>query len=180
MHTLVLYESMYGNTHAIATAIGEGARASGDVTVVPAHEATPDLLAWADLVIVGGPTHAHGMSTAASRENATSAAAKPDGWSDIALDANAKGGGVREWLEGVDVGDVDGKPAVAYDTRAFGPSFLTGRAASGIDKGLRAHRFRLIAKPESFMIDTHQRLRYGEVDRARHWGARMAASADPA
>lgn len=178
MHTLVLYESMYGNTHAIAKAIGEGARAGGEVTVIPAHQSTTELVAWADLVIVGGPTHARGMSTEASRTSATAAAAKPDGWSEITLDANAEGIGVREWLEGV--GDAHGKPAVAYDTRVFGPSLLTGRAASAIDKGLRGHGFRVVAKAESFMIDTHQRLRVGEVDRARKWGARMVGSMEPA
>jgi hypothetical protein len=174
MHTLVLFESMYGNTHAIAKAIGEGARSSGEATVIPAHESTTDLIGWADLVIVGGPTHARGMSTEASRRSAMAAAAAPDGWSDVALDAYAAGLGVREWLDGVD--DAQGKPAVAYDTRVFGPSVFTGRAASAIDKGLRAHGFRVVAKAESFAIDTHQRLRYGEVDRARKWGARIAAS----
>jgi hypothetical protein len=177
MHTLVVYESMYGNTHAIAKAIGEGARSSGDVTVIPAGESRADLVAWADLVIVGGPTHARGLSTEASRRSATAAAEKPDGWSEIAVDANADGIGVREWLAGVD--DANGKCAVAYDTRAFGPSLLTGRAASAIDKSLRGHGFRVIAKAESFMIDTHQRLRFGEVDRARKWGERMAASVAP-
>ena len=174
MHTLVLYESMYGNTHAIAKAIGEGAHAHGEVTVIPAHDATPDLVTWADLVIVGGPTHARGMSTEASRRSAVAAAEQPDGWSEIELDPHAEGPGVREWLEGV--GDADGTPAIAFDTRVIGPSLLTGRAASALDEGLRAHGFRVDAKPESFMIDTRQRLRFGEVDRARKWGARMAAS----
>jgi hypothetical protein len=174
MHTLVLYESMYGNTHAIAEAIAEGARSSGEAAVIPVHQATADLVAWADLVFVGGPTHARGMSTEASRLNATAAAAQPDGWSEIALDASAGASGVREWLDGVS--GADGKPAIAYDTRVVAPSLLTGRAASGIEKGLRGHGFRIVAKAESFMIDTHQRLRFGEVDRARKWGARMAAS----
>ena len=71
MHTLVVYESMYGNTRAIAKAIGEGARSSGDVTVIPAGDSTAELVAWADLVIVGGPTHARGLSTEASRRSAT-------------------------------------------------------------------------------------------------------------
>jgi flavodoxin-like protein len=176
MRTLVLYESMYGNTHAIAKAIAEGAHASGDVTVVPAHEATPELLAWADLLFVGGPTHAHGLSTEASRRDAVAAMAKPDGWSEISLDASAEGSGVREWLDAL--GDAKGKCAIAFDTKAFGPSFLTGRAASAIDKGLRAHGFRVVGKPASFTIDMHQRLRFAEVDRARKWGARIASSVE--
>ena len=177
MHTLVLYESMYGNTHAIADAIGEGARASGDVTVIAAHDATTELVVWADLLIVGGPTHSHGMSTAASRSDAIAAAGTPDGWSEISLDEDAPGSGVREWLD--TLGDADHKPAIAFDTKVLGPSLITGRAAGAIDKGLRAHGFRLVGKPESFIIDTHQRLRFAEVDRARKWGARVAASVDP-
>ena len=81
MHTLLIYESMYGNTHAIAAAIAEGFRPNGDVRVVPVSEATDDLVTWADLVIVGGPTHARGMTTPGSRTSAVEAAAKPDGWS---------------------------------------------------------------------------------------------------
>ena len=178
MHTLVLYESLYGNTHTVAKAIAEGAYASGAVTLVPVRDATPDLVVWADFVIVGGPTHAHGMSTRASRRNGIAAARRPDGWSEIALDPSAEGPGVRDWLDGV--GDANGKAAVAYDTRVLGPSVLTGRASVAIDKALRAHGFRVVANPESFMLDTHQRLRFGEVDRARKWGARIAASLQPA
>jgi hypothetical protein len=174
VHTLVLFESMYGNTHAIAKAIGEGAYSAGTVMVIPVHEASVDVVTWADLVFVGGPTHAHGMSTEASRRAAFAAAGHSDGWSEVAIDANAEGPGVREWLDGVS--DGNGKRAIAFDTRVLGPALITGRAAIAIDKALRARGFRVVAKPESFMLDTHQRLRFGEVDRARAWGKRMAGS----
>ena len=62
MHTLVVYESMFGNTHKIADGIAAGLRPTGEVRVVPVHEATDELVAWADLVVVGGPTHIHGMT----------------------------------------------------------------------------------------------------------------------
>ena len=45
--------------------------------VVPVSQAGPAVLAGADLVVVGGPTHAHGMSRASTRKAAVQAADKP-------------------------------------------------------------------------------------------------------
>ena len=68
MKAVVIYESMYGNTHLIANAIAEGLRNHGQVTVVPVDEADAALVETADLLVVGGPTHAHGMSRANTRK----------------------------------------------------------------------------------------------------------------
>lgn len=70
MRALVVYEPMFGNTHSVATAIAAGLRSTHDVTLVPVTRATADLVATAGLLIVGGPTHMHGMSSAASRRSA--------------------------------------------------------------------------------------------------------------
>ena len=85
MKAVVIYESMYGNTHLIANAIAEGLRAHGEVTVVPVAEARATVVEDADLVVVGGPTHAHGMSRTATRKGAVDAARKPG--SDLVLEA---------------------------------------------------------------------------------------------
>ncbi|HEX9623179.1 MAG TPA: flavodoxin domain-containing protein, partial [Streptosporangiaceae bacterium] len=69
-------ESMYGNTHIVAGNIADGLRATHEVTLVPVAGATEDLVDEADLLVVGGPTHMHGMSSAASRRMAAQAAAK--------------------------------------------------------------------------------------------------------
>ena len=45
MRALVVYESMYGNTHVIASNIADGLRADCEVTLVPVAEATWDLVA---------------------------------------------------------------------------------------------------------------------------------------
>jgi flavodoxin len=45
MRALVVYESMYGNTHVIASNIADGLRATHEVTLVPVGDATPELLA---------------------------------------------------------------------------------------------------------------------------------------
>ena len=67
MRALIVYESIYGNTHAVASHIADGLRSHFEVEVVPAEEATRDLVLAVDLLIVGGPTHVHGMSSERSR-----------------------------------------------------------------------------------------------------------------
>lgn len=70
MRAVVVYESMYGNTHQVAEAIGDGLRTALDVSVVAVGRVNPALLDGADLVVVGGPTHMHAMSRASSRKAA--------------------------------------------------------------------------------------------------------------
>ena len=79
MRAVVVYESMYGNTHLIADAIGAGLETAFDVRVVAVSQAATEVIADADLVVVGGPTHAHGMSRATTRRAAVQAADKPVG-----------------------------------------------------------------------------------------------------
>jgi flavodoxin len=52
--TIVIYDSLYGNTEQIAKAIGGAV--GGEVTVVRATEADAAALAAFDLVIIGSPT----------------------------------------------------------------------------------------------------------------------------
>jgi menaquinone-dependent protoporphyrinogen IX oxidase len=76
MRVLVVYESMYGNTHKIAESIASGFSSTSDKEVVTAVEARHHDSTQYDLVVVGGPTHAHGLSRRASRESAVERAAK--------------------------------------------------------------------------------------------------------
>ena len=55
MKTLVVYDSLYGNTEEIARAIGDAI--TGDVKVLRAGEASPPISETFDLLIVGSPTH---------------------------------------------------------------------------------------------------------------------------
>jgi menaquinone-dependent protoporphyrinogen IX oxidase len=170
MRVLVVYESMYGNTHVVASNIADGLRAAHEVTLVPVADATADLVGQADLLVVGAPTHVHGLSTASSRQAARKAAANPD--SGLMLDHDADGMALRDWLGGLTGGHA---LVAAFDTRLTAP-VLTGRASRGIGKMLRRHGYRLITPPESFVVTKLNTLVDGESSRAHRWGTELAAT----
>jgi hypothetical protein len=173
MHALVIYESMYGNTHQVADAISHGLAGSGDVVVVPVERATPELVAEADLLVVGGPTHVHGMSRESTRHAAVEEAEKPD--SELELDPDAEGEGLREWFD--DLGDAPAA-AAAFDTRIEVSPVLSGRASKGIAKRLRRHGLDLIAEPTSFLVHKDNTLVDGELERAEQWGLDLGRALD--
>ena len=173
MRAVVVYESMYGNTHVIAERIGEGLAAAYDVAVVAAEHASGDVLRGADLLVVGGPTHVHGMSSRRSRQGAVEQAAEPDHAAE--LDPDAEGEGLRDWFHHLP--KLTDRRAAAFDTRFGGiaPAF-SGRASKGIARRLRHHDLHLVTEPESFLVDEDQHLIDGEEDRALAWGSALRPS----
>ena len=174
MRAVVVYESMYGNTHQIADAIGAGLGSAFDVSVVPVAAASPAVLADADLVVVGGPTHAHGVSREATRKSAVENAAKPG--SGLTTEPGASGPGLREWFKSL--GRYQAK-AAAFDTRVHGPAALTGQASKGLAHLLRAHGFDVIAAPASFLVTKQTQLEPQESARAREWAVKLATAVAP-
>jgi Flavodoxin len=175
MRALVVYESMYGNTHTVAERIADGLRPAFEVDVVPVGRATPELVATADLVVVGGPTHAHGMSRPSTRDAAAEAAHKAG--SDLELDVGATEPGLREWFTSLGEHRV---AAAAFDTRVDLPRALTGRASVGIARRLRRNRFELVTAPESFLVDKKNRLLDGQAHHATEWGRTLSRITRPA
>jgi len=163
---------MYGNTHAVASSIADGLRATHEVTLVPVAKATEELVEAADLLVAGGPTHMHGMTSASSRRMAAESAHKQG--SGLTMDPDADGPGMRGWLSGLSTRHA---LAAAYDTRLTGSPVFTGRASRGISRGLKRHGYRMIAESESFLISKQNTLVDGEVARARGWGAALGAAA---
>jgi flavorubredoxin len=158
---------MYGNTREIATRIGRGLEPEYEVDVVPVDGATATLVVVADLVVVGGPTHVHGMTSEKSRAAAVAAAAKD---TTLEVDEFAAGMGLRDWFK-----QVKGHgPAAAFDTRIDASVAVTGRAAKGIARRLRRRGFDEIVPAESFLVDKHNHLLEGEADRAEVWGRTLA------
>ena len=171
MRAVVIYESMFGNTRAIAEAIAAGLRPGSDVTLVSVARAKRALLEDADLVVVGGPTHVHGMSQKRTRASAVQTARKPG--SALVLDADAQGPGLREWFAEMGQGAAR---AAAFDTRLSGPPVLTGRASKQISRQLRRHGFRIVTRPKSFLVLGNELLP-GEAERARDWASGLARAA---
>lgn len=170
MRALVVYESMYGNTHVVAGNIADGLRSDFEVTLVPVAEASWDLIADADLLVAGAPTHMHGISSRSTRRMAAEAADK-DG-SGLRIEPDAGGPGMRDWLG--DLGHRDGL-AATFDTRLNGVSAFTGRASRPMARLLKRHGRQLVAAPESFLVGSQNTLLDGETARARRWGMMLGA-----
>ncbi len=178
MRAVLIYESMYGNTHLIAEAIAAGLDAAlrsaglgAETVVVPVSKASHELVASADLLVVGGPTHAHGMSRPATRDAARHAA--DDAAKDLHLDPDAEGDGLRDWFSTRARLELQ---AAAFDTRMVGPPVFTGRASKGIAKQLDRAGATMLAAPESFLVSRDNQLEPHEAERAREWGAELAAA----
>jgi hypothetical protein len=172
MRALIVYESMYGNTRIVAERIASGLADRFEATPVAVSALSPADVAEADLIVCGAPTHAHGLSRPSTRRAAVDAASKDPS---LAVVVGADGPGIREWLNGL--GRRDGQVAAAFDTRMKGPASLTGRASRTIGRRLRRHGRILAVTPESFLVDKHNRLMPGELDRAESWGRSLDVSA---
>lgn len=168
MRALVVYETLYGNTGAIAEAIAEGLRDTGmPVEVGPISRIRAEATKGVDLLVVGGPTHAHGMSWARTREVAIE-----DLRGRFEVPAGAPG--LREWTHGLPRGL--GRRAAAFDTRFDKPVAVSGSAARGIAHRLEGHGYLVVAPPRSFFVTDENRLAPGQLERAEAWGADLAKS----
>ena len=167
MHAVVVYDSLYGNTHAVADAIAEGLRAHGEAAVLKLGDADAEAVAAADLLVVGGPTHVHGVTSKLSHK------AGADGEHEH-LDEAATGPALKDWLKTLAQGN--SAPAVAFDTRMSGSTLKTGAASKSIARRLRRHGYEVVADPESFVVEGAEGpLREGELERARAWGEALGA-----
>lgn len=171
MRSVVVYESMFGNTRRVAEAIAEGLRQSGDVDLLRVTEATETTFDTADLIVVGGPTHVHGLSGPLTRQEAVRQAEQPD--SGLALEPQTTEKGVREWLDSA--GELPALYA-AFDTRSDAFKWLTGSAATQISKHLK-HRDRVEVIEEGSFLAPDNEIDPAEVDRAREWGVAAGVAA---
>lgn len=163
MRALVVYESMFGNTEAIARAIGEGIEVSMHADVVEVGQAPDTVPADVTLLVVGGPTHAFSMSRPSTRRDAAQRAS----------DVISRDRGIREWLGGLP-GVMTEAEATTFDTRAR--SRVTGSAARAASRRLDRLGYPLVAAPVSFRVtDVTGPLVAGELDRAREWGRALGA-----
>ncbi len=176
MRAVIVYESMFGSTKKVAEAIAGGLADCAEVSVVPVTPADAHILDGADLVVVGGPTHTHGMSRPGTRKMAGKLAGKPGREVELVPGA-VSGPGVREWLASLSRLEVAG---AAFDTRLQGLPAFAGRASKSIRRLLARHGARIAASPESFLVQGPTgALAGGEPGRARAWGEHLSAVTAP-
>jgi flavodoxin len=155
----VVYDSVHGNTRAIAEAIARGLEEAGPVRLARAEEADRDELRDARAVALGCPTHAFSLSP-----------------------------GMKAFVAGFARGSLDGVPVAVFDTRfamADMPSPvlkvivpIVGKRAWAATRlaraAAKAGAVRL-AEPEGFFVrETEGPLAEGEVERAGAWGRELA------
>jgi flavodoxin len=141
MNALVIYESMYGNTERVARAIatGLGDQAAVSVRDMRDVETLPEGI---DLLVIGGPTYAHGVEA-----------------------------GMKAFLARLTPSALDGQDVATFDTRLNWPRFLSGAASSGIAQALERKGAHVVIQPASFTVeDRDGPLLDGEEARATAWG----------
>lgn len=171
MIALVVYESLWGNTAAIAHAIGEGI--GDDAMVRRTGQIEPAEAARAKILILGAPVHTFSLPSYSTKN---SVAERPLAPGDIAPDLSQPP--LREWLEDLPPGS---GIAAAFDTRVRGP--LGHGGASKIEKILEERGYRIAERAQGFYITNQKNvkaaasmLRPGEIERARAWGTLLAAN----
>ncbi len=160
---LVVFESMFGNTQTIAEAVAEGLSSRIPTDLLEVGAVSDALADDVDLLVVGGPTHAFGMSRPRTREDATRQAGGH---------VVSERTGLREWLASLErsTGNV---AAAAFDTRIDKPR-VPGSAARGAEKRMRKLGFRVAARSKSFYVTgVAGPLVDGEVERAHRWGQEL-------
>jgi flavorubredoxin len=159
---LVVYESFWGNTGAVARAIAEGI---GGARVLHTDEATAELVAGVDLLVVGAPVLGFRLPTEGFYRSLPQTELRAPRPPDVSHQP------MRLWLERLPRGH---GAAAAFETRV---SWSPGGSIKTIEEGLSAAGFRVVAKGGKFVVaGRYGPMRDGELDKARAWGAALAAT----
>lgn len=168
---MVVYESLWGNTAAIANAIAIADGLGPGTRVGSTGDISPSVASTASLLVIGAPVHAMSLPTSKSL---TSVARRTLGDGEIAADIDHPL--MRDWI--VELRH-DESFAAAFDTRISG---LLGRGGTtAMERLLKSTGRRLIDQGGRYVVD-HQRevratasmLREGELARATAWGEHLA------
>ncbi len=155
---LVVVESYWGNTAAVANTAADGLRnAAVETTVVAAADAPPAIGAETTLLLIGAPTHNMSLPNPASRRIAASRGVE------------AGRSGVLEWLGEL---RLEGDPAIyAFDTHT---SRFSGSAARTIVKLLGRRRISAEVGERFVVAGEPPALASGELQRAANWADQLS------
>jgi hypothetical protein len=162
MKSVVVYESLWGNTAAVARAVADGL--GPEARALSTAEADATALAGAGLIVAGAPVLGFKLPTEKMRESVRRTPGKAPAPPDLSHPA------MRTWLEELPPG---AGWAAAFDTQVRGPF---GSAAPEIAAALERAGYAPLAGPAAFVVKgKFGPLKDGELERARQWGAGLAA-----
>ena len=163
MKAVVVYESNWGNTAAIACAIADGI--GPDARAVTTDAADTTALTDADLIVAGAPVLGFALASDGMRANLARTEAGAPTPPDLSHPS------MRSWLDALPRGRAR---TAAFETRIW----WSPRGATGdIERGLERAGHVRVAKAEKFVVkDKYGPLREGELERAHRWGAALAAA----
>jgi flavodoxin I len=149
MKTLIVYDSIFGNTEQIAQAIGNALGSQQNVEILHVSNVKPEQLMELELLIVGSPTYG-GRPTAA----------------------------IQDFLNKVSEPAIRGINVLAFDTRLLTRLVrIFGYAADKIADSLKKNGGTLIASPEGFFVKGKEGpLKEGEIERAASWAKMIIKS----
>ena len=161
MHAVVVYESHWGNTARVARAIAEGV--GPEARALSTAEATPEALEGIRLIVAGAPLMAFHLPSDKMVEGLVGKPNEPP--PDVSEPT------LRSWLSTLPRGSA---AAAAFETKL---RWSPGGATGAIEDGLTAAGYRPIAPGSKFYVEGRTGpLKPGELDRARAWGAELAAT----
>jgi hypothetical protein len=159
MKAVVVYESLWGNTAAVARSIAEGI--GPDARALATDEASPEILAQADLIVAGAPVIAFRLPTDSMRASVEK--------NRLAPPADLSHPSMQSWLKALPKGHAG---AAAFETRIW---WSPGGSTGAISKAMTAAGYHSVAKAAKFVVaGKYGPLRDGELDRARAWGSELA------
>ena len=162
MKAVVVFESHWGNTAAIARAIAEGI--GPEARALSTAEASNELIAGADLIVAGAPLLGFSLPTEGMLKSMGARAARDPVAPDLSHPS------MRRWLDALPKGACR---AASFETRIW---WSPGSAAKAILSRLKAAGYRPLAKAQRFIVQgKYGPLRDGELGRAKEWGTELAS-----
>lgn len=141
MKTLLLYDYVSGAARQLARAMSSKFGEHGSVQAIPFTQAWGLDVVNADILVIGGPTQHRSISPV-----------------------------LKEWLEQLPHGALDGMPTAVFDTRYLHIQSSHDLAAERLAQALQRMGVTLLVPPASFfVVDREGTLAKGELARAVEW-----------
>jgi hypothetical protein len=159
MKTIVVYESLWGHTSAIARAIAEGI--GPDCRALSTAEACDAEMEGVDFVVAGAPILGFTLPTDSMRKQEATDPKAP-------RPADLSHPSMRNWLKSLPEGTGQ---CASFETRIW---WSPGSSAKQILTGLAHAGYRPVGREKFLVTGGYGPLKDGEIERAREWGSALA------